>query len=133
MRDPEAVAEAQRWLRWAEEDLQAAEAMLNSLPFPPRHACWHAQQAAEKAIKTTLVLEQIEFPFVHDLNRLRELVPSEWQVRSADVDLARLTRWAVDARYPLHGDPTREDAESAVHDASIIVGLVRDDLERKAP
>ncbi|MCY4615587.1 MAG: HEPN domain-containing protein [Chloroflexi bacterium] len=38
-------------------------------------ACFHSQQAAEKALKAALVLEGIEFPYVHDLTRLRNLLP----------------------------------------------------------
>ena len=44
-----------------------------SQPGRPRHVAYHAQQAAEKAIKAILVFEQVEFPFTHELNALRHL------------------------------------------------------------
>ena len=57
----------------------------------PRHACWHAQQAAERALKTALVLEGIDFHFTHDLNALRNLLPDSWTVRVEPADMAELT------------------------------------------
>ncbi len=59
----------------------------------PRHACFLIQQAAEKALKAVLVLEGIEFPFTHDLDALRNLLPDSWPVRTAQVDLTELTEW----------------------------------------
>lgn len=56
-RDP-VESEALRWLRFSGEDLDIAERLLNSSPPAPRHVCSLAQQAAEKALKGALVLEQ---------------------------------------------------------------------------
>ena len=81
----------------------------------PRHICFLAQQAAEKALKAALVLEEMDFPFRHDLDALRNLLPNTWPVRREHSDLAQLTEWAVEARYP--GDweeATAMDAEQAV-------------------
>lgn len=46
MNDTERIAEVRRWLRYAEEDLLAAEAALEAKGMAPRHACWLAQQSA---------------------------------------------------------------------------------------
>lgn len=54
MSEAERLAEAERWLRYAREDLQAAE-VLAERGVAPRQACFHAQQAAEKAIKAIFV------------------------------------------------------------------------------
>ncbi len=63
MSAPESAEEAQRWLTFAQQDLLEAEALMTREEAIPRHACWFAQQAAEKALKAALVLEDIEFPF----------------------------------------------------------------------
>ena len=39
MNEPDLVAEAARWLRFAREDLETAEALLESERLVPRHAC----------------------------------------------------------------------------------------------
>ncbi len=48
MQTTEVFAETVRWLRYAEEDLITAETLLAQAHIPPRQACWHAQQAAER-------------------------------------------------------------------------------------
>lgn len=47
----------------------------------PRQVCYLAQQTIEKALKAALILEQIVFPFSHDLDRLRIMLPAGWQVK----------------------------------------------------
>ena len=42
-------------------------------------------------------MNDIDFPYTHDLNALRNLLPDSWPVRT---DLAELTGWVVQARYP---------------------------------
>lgn len=122
------MAEAQRWLRYAAEDLRAAEKTVGAEGFEPRHACWHAQQAAEKAIKAALVLEQTAFPKSHDLEQLRALLPSGWAIRHAEIDLPALTRWATESRYPTFDEADTEEAGAALEQARQVVGAVRDDL-----
>jgi len=129
MSRPDHVGEARRWLRFAAEDLRAAGTLLRETQIPPRHVCWLAQQAAEKAIKAALVFLQIEFPKTHDLDALRNLVPEDWTVRQAFPDLADLTEWSVEARYP--GDwpeATADDARGSLDEARRVLDLVTADL-----
>ena len=98
MSDTDARVEATRWLRYAREDLEAAQAMLGLPHIANRHVCWLAQQAAEKAIKAALVFLQVDFPRRHDLDALRTLLPDDWRVRATPPSLATLTQWAVEAR-----------------------------------
>ena len=86
-------AQTARWLRYAEEDLRTAESLLGLPHSIPRHACWLAQQAAEKALKAVLTSLQIDYPRTHDLDTLRNLVPDGWQLKDAHPDLVRLTEW----------------------------------------
>ena len=118
MSDPELVDQARRWLRFAMEDLDVAQRLLATDGSRPRHACFLAQQAAEKALKAALVLEETDFPLRHDLDALRNLLPDTWSVRRTHTDLAQLTQWALEARYP--GDwqeATEADADRAVSQA----------------
>ncbi len=130
MPDPEAQAqEAQRWLSQAWEDLRVAELLADSPDLPPRHACFHAQQAAEKAVKAALVHDAIRSPKTHDLQKLVEALPPRWSIRNLDLDLAWLSRWALAARYPDTGsDATPEDAATANSAARAIVTTLSTDL-----
>lgn len=127
---PEILRVLRRWLRYAEDDLKAAEVLLEQNSIP-RAACFHAQQAAEKSIKAMFVFLQVDFPFTHNLNRLRDQLPEGWAVKEEFPDLATLSDWAVEPRYP--GDlieATRRDAETAVEQARDIYDTTLEDLKR---
>ena len=120
------VREASRWLRFSAEDLDVARRLLIGRPPTARHVCWLAQQAAEKALKAALVLDEIDFPFSHDLDALRNVLPDSSPIRAAHPDLAELTEWAVETRYPgewpeaTEADATRAESQArAVHDSVV--------------
>ena len=123
------LADTARWLRHAEEDLITAETFLGHPRVPPRQCCWHAQQAAEKALKAVLIFLQIDFPRTHDLNILRDLVHESWQLKTALPNLGALNRWAVEAHYPEDGqEATETDASTAVEHARAVWTSVSTEL-----
>jgi HEPN domain-containing protein len=69
MSDPELSREVSRWLRYAREDLEIAE-MIIEHEQALRAACFHAQQCAEKAIKASLIFLGVSFRKVRDLELL---------------------------------------------------------------
>ena len=122
--------ETQRWLDYARSDLDAGNALLREPQPHPRQACFLAQQAAEKALKAVLVFLEIPFTYTHDLDRLRDLIPTDWHVKAAHPDLAELTIWAVEARYP--GDSPEAvaaDARAALQLAEAIYHAVAIELQ----
>jgi HEPN domain-containing protein len=100
MSEAEHIVEVHRWLRYAREDPIGAESLVGQRTITSRHVCWLAQQAAEKALKAVLVFLQINFPRRYDLDALRNLIPVSWPLKEEHPDLADLTEWAVEARYP---------------------------------
>ena len=121
MQTTDRLADTARWLRYAEEDLITAETLLVQAHVPSRQACWHAQQAAEKALKAVLIFLQIDFRRTHDLNVLRDLLPDSWQLKTAPPNVGDLNRWAVAARYPDDAqEATKADASTAVETARAI-------------
>ena len=115
------VPEARRWLAYARSDLDASHVLLRDPDHYPRQVCLLAQQAAEKDLKSALILLEIEFPFTHDLDRLRDLLPEGWLVKSEYADLADLTVWAIQARYPADMPEVVEaDAHVALRTAEAI-------------
>ncbi|MGD9893681.1 MAG: HEPN domain-containing protein [Dehalococcoidia bacterium] len=132
MNEPEHRVESRRWLRFAEEDPRAAETLIHVSGVLPRHVCWLAQQAAEKALKAILIFEQLDYPRRHDLDLLILLIPENWSARGVQVDLARLTEWSMEARYPGDWpDATDEDAHQAVTTAHTVVDAVMHDLAQR--
>jgi HEPN domain-containing protein len=126
------VPESRRWLAYARSDLDAANALLRDPDHYPRQVCFLAQQAAEKALKAVLVLLEVEFPFTHDLDRLREIVPPDWQVKATFPNLYALSVWAVEARYP--GDMPQiveADAYDPLRAAEAVYQIIADDWQTR--
>jgi len=132
MNGPEHIQEAKRWLVYAREDMQTAQVILEHPTIAYRHVCGLSQQAAEKALKATLIFLRVEFLRTHDLDVLLKLIPSDWSVRQLIPDLATLTEWAVESRYP--GDwpeANQADAEYALNQASQILQTILTDFEQR--
>ncbi|MBI5288211.1 MAG: HEPN domain-containing protein [Chloroflexi bacterium] len=107
MADPETREVAEEWLAFAREDL----AITNLAGASNRIRCFHAQQAAEKGIKALLTLLEIEFVRSHDLNYLAQLLPQELALEADVLDLERLSRWAVELRYPGSSEIDRSERD----------------------
>lgn len=67
---------ALEWLSLAQDDLNAAKALVANTLISDAIVGFHCQQAAEKAMKTVLIEIGIEFPRTHDLVLLRDLLES---------------------------------------------------------
>lgn len=100
VRDPSDPAE---WLRRAQGDMALAKVGSGAPGVLYEDLCFHARQAAEKAIKAVkavLVMRQADFPKTHVIERLLDLL------RRADVEVpaevrqsARLSDYATRSRY----------------------------------
>ena len=133
MNDPDIVVqEALRWLRFSAEDLDVAQRLLADRSSAPRFVCWLSQQSAEKALKAALELEAIDYPYTHDLNALRNLLPNSWSVRVDHPDLTELSQWAVEARYPGEwAEATEADAIRAESQARTVRDSVVAEFQRR--
>ena len=119
-------------LKLALGDLDGAEFLLSSPDREPRLACFHAQQAAEKALKATLELEHNDYPRIHDLEDLLPQLPPTWPVHELKLNLERLSKLVIDARYPGVDElPTRAEADTAVADARLIVNAIVEEFQRR--
>ena len=56
-------------------------------------------------MKAALILEGIEPRRTHDLEELRGRLPDSWRVKKHPSDLARLSDYAAESRYPDDLDP----------------------------
>ncbi len=92
--------EAERLLRLARRDEAAFVALLAAPSVALAVACFHAQQAVEKALKAVMCLCGLEFRRTHDLEALADkLADAGLAVPATDEDLRRLTPYAVEFRY----------------------------------
>jgi HEPN domain-containing protein len=116
------------WLREVREDLDAASILVDHMKH--RAACFHGQQAAEKALEALIFEKGGRPPRTHDISELLNLATSEgWHPALSRDDAAFLGR-IYHGRYPSeegllpHGEPTAEDARRALEAARSLVDSV---------
>lgn len=114
------------WLNRAKSNLVRARADIDLPGIYLEDLCFDAQQAAEKAIKALLLFRGRAFPFVHDLAELVTVLQQGGQeVPPSIAEAARLTRFAVETRYPSLAEAvTREDYDRAVAIAGEVIRWV---------
>ena len=82
-------------------------------------------------MKALLTAAQIPFQRIHDLSRLLDqahpLLPA---LESFREDLAAISNYAVDTRYPeVTSDPTRREAVEALATAEKVMAIIRAEIE----
>lgn len=113
----------EEWLAHAESDLNLARLSKDRDDILPEQVCFHAQQAAEKALKSVLLHRKVEFPFIHDIEVLLEIMIQSELVVPADVaEAGALTPYAVEARYPGYEEEiSPSQVAEAIHLAERVV------------
>ncbi|MFU8858632.1 MAG: HEPN domain-containing protein [Deferrisomatales bacterium] len=89
------------WLHKAQNDLVTGEQTLLLPDGPTDTVCFHAQQAAEKALKALLTAHESTAPRGHDLLRLLDLATEHLpELAGFRAPLAQMTAYAIEVRYP---------------------------------
>lgn len=106
---------ARQWVAKAQNDLLNADNNLKAQQIPYDTVCFHCQQAAEKFLKAYLVEQGESVPHTHDLLLLLErILSTNAHVETLRDDLALLTPYAVEIRYPDDWfQPSADDAREA--------------------
>ena len=133
----ERLNDAQMWLRRAASDLFVAENMASHGGDEQNHICLHAQQAAEKALKSVLTFHAQPIEKVHRLTVLRNRIPSDdaWPIPGSDFELNTLSDWATESRYGdphnIHSIASSEDAQTALTLAQRIFHAILEEMARR--
>ena len=118
----QAPGSAADWLARAKGDLAIAKAPLPQGAFY-EDLCFHAQQAAEKALKAVYQHNGWVFRYTHDLDELisgmnRQGIDVPEEIVEADI----LTRFALESRYPHLGEEVIEaEYREAVRQAETMI------------
>jgi HEPN domain-containing protein len=93
--------------------------------------CFQAQRAVEKSLKALLLDRGVAFPYVHNLAELLRLLGEKGEEIPPEIrGAARLTDYAVEARYPGLAEPVTEDEyETAVALAERVLSWVEKRLK----
>ena len=115
------------WLGTADVDVLSASAILDRAMPSYDPVGFHAQQAAEKALKAFLVRHGVRFGNTHDIGALLGLAEAAAAgISERLVDARELTPYAVNARYPSDDPPlTREEASELLKMAQRVIADVR--------
>ena len=108
-------------LALARRDLRAAEILRDQPDVGDGIVGFHAQQAAEKALKAWLTILGIDFPRTHDLSLLIHKLDEEGVEVTSLWELLDLNPFAVQLRYeslddePLNHGTTLEQVTALLH------------------
>ncbi|RMH72858.1 MAG: HEPN domain-containing protein [Gemmatimonadetes bacterium] len=87
------------WLRFAKEDLQAAEVLMRGEQF--NQACFHAQQSVERVLKALLQSKGMPIPKICLITELLEMCyPVDENLKSFEVDAQWMDKYYHSTRYP---------------------------------
>ncbi len=112
------ASRAAMWLRDAESDLALAS-VKKTPKIRYEHLCFHAQQAAEKAVKAVLLAYGVSPSRTHDLAFIIDSLPVDVSLPPSLLLLPVLTKYAVQHRYPGQDLPVnRRDHKQALAMAS---------------
>lgn len=129
--DPVRTEAAKGWLNKAADGLRAGSHLLVADPPLAGAAAFHAQQAAEKAMKAFLAWHDVPFRRIHDLGEIgRQCVDLDPALESICARAERLTVFAWVFRYP--GDATEPPIEEA-RDALTVARDVYDAVVARLP
>ena len=129
--------QAERWLLTAEEDLRAADLLMEAGMYA--QSCFHAQQSGEKAVKALWHRVDAE-PWGHSVQRLIAQFPRQIEISNLEGWIeqgALLDQFYIPTRYP-NGLPDltpgqvyrSEDARRGLEAARSLVAACRKWLEK---
>ena len=117
------------WLLHAESDLVAAGLREEGLLLA--YNCFHAQQAAEKALKAAGVARGAWFPRTHDIAELISELRRGGVAVPDSLDIADiLSDYAVETRYPGEARVSEEECERATRIARDVVEWAKAEVAR---
>lgn len=105
------------WMRYARDDLEVAQLLMDSQLRKREIICYHCQQSAEKYLKALLAKKDAPIPRTHILLTLVETaIDDSNAIKTLGPSLARLQPYAIAVRYPFQleiSDGTEEKVVAA--------------------
>lgn len=94
------IIQADKLIKKAKQDLQAAEYLLQNENISTEIAGFHIQQSIEKILKSLLVINEVNFKKIHDLEILFDII-RENQLNLPEIffELQNYTNFSVQFRY----------------------------------
>lgn len=120
-------ADGVAWMAYADNDLRAAQVVID-VPNPLIGvALYHIEQAVEKALKAYLIAHDIKFALTHDLAPLlKSCCNDDRNFDQFAPDAKQISPYATKSRYPnkSYTPPTKNAVEGLIERAAIILAFV---------
>jgi HEPN domain-containing protein len=116
------------WLEMARSDYNVAKNTIEDWhPKEIKISAYHSTQAVEKALKAFLIYKDIDPPYTHDLDLLRQKCSDvDSGFDEFEVDCSNLKKYAVTTRYPSELQIPEKEAVNAVQKAKQIFEFAYD-------
>ncbi|HOP31585.1 MAG TPA: HEPN domain-containing protein, partial [Spirochaetota bacterium] len=109
--------EIREWHKYGLNDYNTAVFLQNMTPPPLEIICYHCQQAAEKYLKSFLVLKNEPVMKTHDLSFLAEIcIKIDSDFESIIQSCEELTDYSISTRYPSNIEINLADMKKAILD-----------------
>ncbi len=102
------------WLGNTDEDSRAARGLLDLSPPAVGPACFHIQQAIEKALKALVIAKKLPMPLTHNISHLIQHRQPEPTLDRLRAKLALTTEYAVQLRYPGATTPDSQEVQASL-------------------
>ena len=123
------LTEANEWIRYANNDLEAIEILASHHPQKLEIICYLCQQSAEKMLKSFLIYSNVKPPKKHELDELCDMCRN---INESFTDMFdscdRLNPYANQPRYPFGLELTEDMMELAIKDCKIISEFVKEKI-----
>jgi HEPN domain-containing protein len=97
---------ALEWLNLALSNLERANLGKQNESIYYEDLCFDCQQSVKKSFKAILIFNQIEFPYVHSISKLLEIIEAHGiTIPNIIRDSVILSEYAVETRYPGDYEP----------------------------
>ncbi len=122
---------ADEWMNRAYSNLERASMGRPSKSVYFEDLCYDCQQAVEKSLKALLIFNNVQFPYVHTISKLLEIIEAHNVVIPHEVmEAIILSDYAVATRYPGDYEPVGEEEylralEIARSVCKWVAGLIR--------
>ena len=115
------------WMAYADNDLRAAQVLIDVKEPLIGLSLYHIEQAVEKALKAYLIAHDVSFALTHDLKPLLKSCSSlDTQFDQFAPDAKEISPYATKSRYPnkSYTPPSKVDVEELIKRAAIMVAFV---------
>ena len=115
------------WMAYADNDLRAAQVLIDVKEPLIGLSLYHIEQAVEKALKAYLIAHDISFALTHDLKPLLKSCSTvDTQFDQFASDAKEISPYATKSRYPnkSYTPPSKVDVEQLIKRAAIMIAFV---------